>query len=224
MRVPSPFLLVAELAVIADEARAVAPPQILLDHGMAALLDGEDEARVDLRAHIALLDRKLGKSGIMIELGQRRARRRKRLLLGEHKIAESGEELELECERAVSGLGDARLERGKLGRGEAHDIGERLAVDEGLGMRRLGQGRSIGRGDLDEIAEHVVVADLERLDGGRLGIGRLQAGDDLAAAVAQFPLLVEICARAVADETAVACIHGQALGQRSGKRLLDLAG
>ena len=66
------------------------------------------------------------------------------------------------------------------------------------------------RRDLDEIAEHVVVADLQRLDAGRLGISRLQAGDDLAAAVAQAPMLVEIGVGAVADEAAVARIDAEA--------------
>ena len=95
-------------------------------------------------------------------------------------------------QRAIGGLGDARLELGQLGGGEAHDIGERLAVDEQLDMRRLAQDGAMQRGDLDEIAEHVVVAHLQRFDAGRLGVSRLQAGDDLAAAVAQAPLLVEI--------------------------------
>ena len=57
-------------------------------------------------------------------------------------------------------------------------------MDEQLDMRRLGQDRAVQRRDFDEIAEHVVVADLERLDAGRLGVSRLQPGDHLAAAVA----------------------------------------
>ena len=88
-------------------------------------------------------------------------------------------------------------------------------------MRRLRQHGGIGRGDLDEIAEHVVVADFQRLDAGRLGIGRLQAGDHLAAPIAQFPLLVEIGARALSDEAAVTRVQRQTLGKRPGKRLLD---
>ena len=89
-------------------------------------------------------------------------------LLGEHRLGKPGEDVELERQRPVGGRGDARLELGKLERREAHDIGERLAVHEGLGMRRLGQDAGIGRGDLDEIAEHVVVADFQRFDAGRL--------------------------------------------------------
>ena len=124
---------VAELAVVADEACAVAAPQILLDHRVAPLLDGEDETSVDLGADIALLDRQLGEAGIVIELGKRRARRGKRLLLGKHVVAEPREIFELERKRAVRRLDDARLELGKLARREAHDIGKGLAVDESLG-------------------------------------------------------------------------------------------
>ena len=78
------------------------------------------------------------------------------------------------------------------------------------------------RRDLDEIAEHVVVADLERFDPGRLGVGRLQAGDDLAAAVAQAPMLIEIGVGAVTDEAAVARVDGKGVVQRARQRLLDL--
>ena len=65
------------------------------------------------------------------------------------------------------------------------------------------------------------MAHLQRLDAGRLGIGRLQSGDDLARAVAELALLVEIGARAVTDEASVARIDRQALGERSSQRLLD---
>ena len=67
---------------------------------------------------------------MVVELGEAGARRGKRALLGKHALGELGEDVELERERAVGGGGDARLELAKLERGEAHDIGERLAVDE----------------------------------------------------------------------------------------------
>ena len=77
----------------------------------------------------------------MVELGERGARRRERALLGKHGFGQPREDIELDGERAVGGLGDARLELGELRRGEAHRIGERLAVDEQLDMRRLAQAR-----------------------------------------------------------------------------------
>ena len=52
----------------------------------------------------------------MIELGESGARGRERSLLGKDALREPREDFELERERAVCGLSDARLERGKLGR------------------------------------------------------------------------------------------------------------
>ena len=40
------------------------------------------------------------------------------------------------------------------------------------------------RRHLDEVAEHVVVPDLERLDAGLVAVTRLQRGDDAAGLVA----------------------------------------
>ncbi len=54
--------------------------------------------------------------------------------------------------------------------------------------RRLHQLLAVLRGDLDEIAEHVVVPDLERLDAGVVGIARLHRGDHAARGVAQARL------------------------------------
>ncbi len=78
------------------------------------------------------------------------------------------------------------------------------------------------RRDLDEIAEHVVVADLERFDPGGFGISRLQTGNHLAAAVAQAAMLIEIGIGAAPDEAAVARIEGKRFVQRPRQRLLDL--
>ena len=141
-------------------------------------------------------------------------------MLGEHHLGEPREDVELERERAVGGGGDLGLELGKLERREAHDVGERLAMDEGLGVRRLGQGAGIRGGDLDEIAEHIVVAHLQRFDAGGVGVGALQAGDDLAAAVAEAAVLIEIPVEAIADEAAVALVHGKLVGERRAERLL----
>ena len=91
-------------------------------------------------------------------------------------------------------------------------------MDEARVERRLHQRRRGVRADLDEIAEHVVVLDAQRADGGVAGIGRLQTGDDLAAFVAQLARLVEIGAVAGAHETAVALQVGQVVGERCRNR------
>src|SRR5262245_24753923 len=60
---------IPELAMIADEACAVSASQILLEHGVAPVFDIEHERAVDLGTHIVLLDRQLGKAGIVVEIG-----------------------------------------------------------------------------------------------------------------------------------------------------------
>ncbi len=88
----------------------------------------------------------------------------------------SSNSVSLERQRLVGGRGDPALQLAQLDRGEAHGAGQRLAVDEGL--RRLAghQLVGVGRRHLDVVAEHVVVADLQRRGTRcRIGIARLQA-------------------------------------------------
>ena len=67
---------------------------------------------------------------------------------------------------------------------------------------------------LDEIAEEVVVLDLELPDAGLVGVRRLQVGDDAAALVAQAPRFIERGHRAGADKPAVALEERQFVGER----------
>ena len=73
--------------------------------------------------------------------------------------------------------------------------------------------------DLDEIAEDIVVLDLQPADIGLGGVVALQAGDDPPAVVAQLPRLVEIGPAAVADEAAVALQMRQVVGERGAERI-----
>ncbi len=127
------------------------------------------------------------------------------------------EDIELDAERAVGGAGDFRFEVAQFGRGEAHLAGERLPVDEGCVVRRGHQLVAVLRGHLDEIAEHVVVANFQAADAGILGVARLQRGDDAARFVAQGAGLVERGVVAFAHEAAVALEGGQFYGERGGK-------
>ena len=88
-------------------------------------------------------------------------------------------------------------------------------MDEGRVQGRRHQFVAVLRGDLDEIAEHVVVADLQALDAGIVGVARLHRGDDEARGVAQIAALVERRLIAFADETAVALDQRQLLGERA---------
>ena len=71
------------------------------------------------------------------------------------------------------------------------------------------------RGHLDEIAEHVVVPDLERAHAGLVGIARLQRRDHAAGLVAQRARLVERRVVARAHEAAVALEQRQLVGERA---------
>ena len=93
-------------------------------------------------------------------------------------------------------------------------------MDEGRIQRRRHQPVAVLRRDLDEIAEHVVVPDLERLDAGILGVARLHRGDDEAGSVAQIAAFVERGLITLADEAAVALDQRQLFGQRA----FELAG
>ncbi len=70
------------------------------------------------------------------------------------------------------------------------------------------------RGHLDEIAEHVVVPDLQRAHAGLVGVARLQRGDHPARFVAQRARLVERGVVAGAHEAAVALEQRQFVGER----------
>ena len=189
---------------------------------MAPFLDLEHGVGIDFRPRVVPLDGELGETGVMVELGERGTCRGKRRLLGKHVFSERGEQLKLQRQRPLGGGGDARFKLRQLRRGEAHGVGQRLAVNEALGVGRLAQACGVARGDLDEIAKNIVVAHFERLDAGCFRIVRLECGDVLAAAVAKLTLFVEIGAEARANEAAVALVEGKLIGKRSRKRGLDL--
>ena len=88
-------------------------------------------------------------------------------------------------------------------------------MDEGRVQRRRHQLVAVLRRHLDEIAEHVVVADLQALDAGLVGVARLHRGDDEARGVAQIAGLIERGFVAFAHEAAVALDQRQLLGQRA---------
>ena len=125
--------------------------------------------------------------------------------------AEALEDFELQSERAVAGIGDLGLDLAEFRRGEADLPGERLAMDEGRVQGRRHQFVAVLRGDLDEIAEHVVVADFQALDAGVVGVACLHGGDDEARGIAQIAALVECRLITLADKTAIALDQRQLL-------------
>ncbi len=90
-------------------------------------------------------------------------------------------------------------------------------MDESRVQRRRHQLVAVLRRDLDEIAEHVVVPDLEALDAGLVGVARLHRGYHEARGVAQIACFVEGGLVALANEAAVALDQRQLLVERAGE-------
>ena len=191
--------------------------QRLLDHRMASAVNREREAAIDLRPHVALLGRERCERSRDVKGCERLGGRLD--ILGDRRDARSEriEDLELDPERAVGGACDLGFKPAQFGRGEAHLAGQGLAVDEGLVERRRHQAIAVLRGHLDEIAEHVVVPDLERADLGFVRVARLQRGHDPARLIAQRPGLIECLIVTGANEAAVAAKRRKLVGERVGK-------
>ena len=74
----------------------------------------------------------MGQRGGDIERGQRIGDVAEELGLGQHRVAQLGEDRELDLERRLMRPGDPALELGQLRGGEPHGVGHGLAVDEAL--------------------------------------------------------------------------------------------
>ena len=193
----------AQVAAVGDEALAPAA-QRGLDHRVAPGGDLEGAAGLDHGPGPALFDRES-------RVGRRDIQRRQRLggvgdlgLAGQHGGAELAEDALLDLQRPAAGVDDAAFQLGERHGGEAHRVGQGLAVDEALAQRRRQHPLGVARGDFDEIAEHVVVADLQRVDAGLGGVVGLHAGNHAAALVAQLARLVERGVMPGGDKAAVA--------------------
>ena len=94
--------------------------------------------------------------------------------------AEALEDVEFEAERAIAGIGDSGFDLAELRGSEAHLTGKSLPMNEDRIQRRCHQLVAVLRGHLDEIAEYIVVSNLQRLDAGLVGIARLHLCDHAA--------------------------------------------
>ena len=117
----------------------------------------------------------IGAGGERIGLGQCRLHQ-----VGEHRAFARG--------GAFAGFGDAAVEVGEFGRGEAGAVGHALAQGE---FREVAQLLHRGGRRLDDVAELGVVADLQAGDAVALRIVELQGGEHAAAVVAQRAFGVE---------------------------------
>ena len=182
---------------------------------MAAAGDDEVVAVVDDRTRIVALGGEVGESARHVEACERLRAFLDRRGLRNHACRQPLENLQLQPERAVGGAGDLGFQLAQFAAGEAHLAGQRLAVDEG-GVERGGRELvAMLGGNLDEIAEHVVVADFQAAHAGFFGVARLQGGDHAARLVAQRARFVQARVVAFAHKAAVTLERGEFRGKRA---------
>ena len=182
---------------------------------MAAAFDGKSQRAIDLGPDIIVVDGKFRQRGRDVEQCKGVCGGAQIFIGGCHHGAEPLEDFQFQPERAVAGIGDLGFDLAEFGRGEADLAGQRLAMNEGRIQRRRHQFVAMLRGDLDEIAEHIVVPDLQTLDAGIVRIARLHGRDHEARGVAQAAGLVKRGLIAFADETAVSLDQGQLFDERA---------
>ena len=174
-----------QIAIIGDERSRRLASQGLFHHRMTPAADRKGHRGIDDRSAIGLLRRQIGKAGGDIDGGKCRRAGLDRFRLLHHGLDHAREGLQLHRQSLCGGIGDAAFEIGKLGGGEAHGARHGLAVDEAcLGLIRRHHHIGVARRHLDEITQHVVVLDLQRLDAGLIGVFQLQTGDHTTRLVA----------------------------------------
>src|SRR6476646_6990742 len=145
---------------------------------MPAAFDDESMAIVDLRPCVVTLGSKLSKRTGHIETSKCLGTILNVGALRDHAGRKPLEDLQLQSERALGSAGNFCFEFAEVGGGKANLAGEGLAVDEGCVEWCRHQPLAVLGGDFDEIAEHVIVLDLEDTDARVLGVARLQARDN----------------------------------------------
>jgi len=184
---------------------------------MPPVLDLDAPALVDLRPAVIKKPRCLGERSQRVE----RAERGGCLLNPAHRVRrhcpQAVEDFEFERPRALIGAEDFALDLLEFRRHET------LAVD-----RRLlpgvvaGHAGEVGFGDLDEIPEDGIEADLERLDAGALDLALLEAGDPILALARGRAQFVERGVAAGADHAAVAHDGGRLIDDRVAQRAREI--
>ncbi len=210
-----------KIAIIGDERLAVAGER-RLDDRMAAALDDEIKRIVDLGAGPVAYRGKLRQRRRDIDGGERLGHRLDRWFGGKDLPGELFENADFPCQRLVRGRRNLGLKLGELRSRETHRAGHRLAMHEGRVERRLQQLFTLRLRHFDEIAEEIIVLELELLGLGPSSVLRLQFGDDFAALVAQGAQPVEIDVVARTDKITVARLQRQLARKRIGEPHRDV--
>ncbi len=176
--------------------------QHALDDRVPSVVDLDRAGIVHHRAAVVVFDRDDGKRREGIKLRDRGGGLLDALGIGADLVAQGGEQLVFERVVALARGQDLLLQVLELLRDVALAVDERLLADVGLGHLILE-----GVGDLDVVAEDLVVADLQRADAGALLFLRLDGGEQPLAAGEDVVQAVDLGVEALADEAALA--HGK---------------
>src|SRR5262245_40281 len=180
---------------------------------MAAALDNENMAVVDLWPYVIALHGNMCECACDIEGGKRFGAFLYVEALRHHRRDQPIENIQLQTERALGGAGDLRFQFTEFGGAKAYLPCECLPVNEYAIERRTHQAFAVLRGHFHKIAKHIVVLDFENANTGVLGVARLQRRYDAARFIAQRAGLVEELVIALADEAAVALESRQLGGE-----------
>ena len=188
-----------------------------LDDRVPPRHDTKSEPRGNLGTDVATLLGHLGQRGQHVQIrhapaGLLDARN------GEGELAPHPQEKSLlEARDTVVRVEDLLLPLLQLQGEVAFRVGQRL-----LAYEALGDARQVRSGDLQVVAEDLVVPDLERGDAGLLALCGLQPGDEVASPVAGAPELVHLLAEALPDHAAVCQRGGRVLGDGLRNERLDI--
>ncbi len=199
------FAAIAKIAVIGDKSLALAAPlQGRFHHRMTAGDNLKIQRDIHQRPHPAPLHSQFRQRRRHIQRRQRFSGLGDTCRLGQSPRRQRLEHLQFQRQGAITGLRDAAFQFTQFRRGIAHRIGHGLAMDEAWPHTIR-----MARRDLDVVAEHVIMPDLEAGNAGLVGITLLQGGDMAPAFIAQQAQFIQIGAIAGSHKAAIAGIHRQ---------------
>ena len=193
-----------QVAVVGHEAGLANRLQCLFDHRVAAILNLKSQAVVDLRPGIIFRHRQLRECRRQIEHGERPGGAYDCIPICRDEPKKILEHLVLKRQRSFGGLQDLRCLFRQFGARKPHRTCQGLTVNKGLRMGRLHQFIAVFGADIDMIAEHIVVFDLEAGDPCLAAVFYLKRRDQSPAFAAQRPEFVERCMVLFSHEATVA--------------------
>ena len=209
-----PLLLLPHKRVVGNKEAVF---QNLLHHRMAAVPDLDDAGFVHIRPAVAVPHGHGGKGRQGVRLRHGGGRPLDALRGGGDLLPQLGEQLVFQRHHPVRGGEDGVLQILEL-------LGDvPLAVHQGLlADVRIRHLVGKGLGYLDVVAEHLVVADLQRPDAGALLLLGLHLGDDALAALEDVTQAVYLLIIAVPDEAALPDGEGGLVADDGGDAAADV--